>query len=222
MSRSLWRSLAPWLVVASIIVSAIAPHTASAQGEPGYAQLVRIDYLERTVSRERVAPGEPFHATVRAKATLVRRLNIPWEVIGEYQALGVHRESRLEVVLGQGVSQTGPFGDLQPGDSLSYEQQVDMVFPPEAPLGHYTLYVKPVRVSPWFLWLALEAFAPERAQLGEVELVPAPPPTPVPVPTATPPPSPPQGTPWPVIAGAVLVAALLAAAAGWLLGRRSA
>lgn len=208
------RRLSLFLAVAAIGVLASPWHPVSAQGEPGFTQLARIDYLERTVSREQVAPGEQFYATVKTRVTLARRFNIPWEVTGEYQAFGVHRDSGQEVVLGQGTSRAGPFGELQAGDSLSFEETVTLTFPAEAAPGSYTLYVRPLRVSPWYFWLAVEVFSPGRARLGEVELVPPPTPTPTATPTPTPappptptttPPPPSGGAPWQPIALGLLV-----------------
>lgn len=196
MKAPVLRRLSLLLAVTAIGVLAGPWHPVSAQEEPGFTQLVRIDYLERTVSREQVTPGEQFYATVKTRVTLARKFNIPWEVVGEYEAYGIHQDSGQEVVLGHGTSQAGPFGELQAGDSLTFEEQVILTFPGEAPLGKYTLYIRPVRVSPWYFWLAVEALTPGKARLGEVELVPPPTPTPSPTPTATPTPIP---TPIPTV-----------------------
>jgi hypothetical protein len=159
------------------------------QEEPGLSQLVSIEYLKRTVSRERVTQGEEFYISMDTRVTLARKLNIPWEVTGEYQVFGIHLANGIEVVLGEGVSYAGPFGEIQAGESISYEHRVTAAFPIDAPLGNYTIYVRPVKVSPWFFWLAYEALAPDQARLGEVEV--GPPPTTTPTPTSTPPSLPP-------------------------------
>jgi hypothetical protein len=118
-----------------------------------YEGVVTVNETDFGLSKDRVFKGEVFYARGSVNLTLNQDFSFENVVSLEYDIIGEHQESGAEIVLGSYTGSIGPFLDLSSGTTLNYTfLDTPLLFPDTAPRGNYTLYLKPTKIEPEFVW----------------------------------------------------------------------
>jgi len=148
---------------------------------------IKINKMEKKLSKQEVDRNETFYATVGASATVKKDINISLTAKTKYEVLARGGDPRREFTLGTGEKQAGPYAGLKAGTTLDLAAHIPLIFPEEAQPGKYTVLVRPASIEPVWLYIVLKALVGVDPVLlgivtysGEVAPTPTPKPTPPP------------------------------------------